>query len=193
MRENITVEDVLFAYRIGYFPMAEPDDGKIYWHCPDPRAIFNIYKIKTPRYIKKMIKNMNLRFTINEDFEFVIRNCANRKETWISEEIIEVYTELHKMGFAHSIETWSENNIIGGLYGVAINGAFFGESMFNFVENASKAAFYFLVEWLKSRGFLLLDSQYINNFTRNLGAIEISKAEYLKLLGEALRLKCSFI
>lgn len=193
MRENITVEDVLFAYRIGYFPMAEPDDGKIYWHCPDPRAIFNIYKIKTPRYIKKMIKNMNLRFTINEDFEFVIRSCANRKETWISEEIIEVYTELHKMGFAHSIETWSENDIIGGLYGVAINGAFFGESMFNFVENASKAAFYFLVEWLKSRGFLLLDSQYINNFTRNLGAIEISKAEYLKLLGEALRLKCSFI
>ncbi len=173
--------------------MAEPDDGKIYWHCPDPRAIFNIYKIKTPRYIKKMIERMNLKFTINKNFEFVIRSCANRKETWISNEIIEVYLDLHKMGFAHSVETWAEDKIVGGLYGVAINGAFFGESMFNFIENTSKAAFYFLVDWLKSRGFLLLDSQYINNFTRNLGAIEISKAEYLKLLGQALKLKCSFI
>ncbi len=173
--------------------MAEPDDGKIYWHCPEPRAIFNIYEIKPPKYIQKFVADRNIRFTINQDFEFVARSCANREETWISEEIIKVYIELNKMGFAHSVETRRDDKIIGGLYGVAINGAFFGESMFNLIQNSSKAAFYYLVEWLKSRGFLLLDSQYINDFTKKLGAIEISKNQYLKLLAESLRLKCTFI
>jgi leucyl/phenylalanyl-tRNA--protein transferase len=123
----------------------------------------------------------------------VIRECASRKITWINDVIIESYINLHKAKHAHSIETWKDNEIVGGLYGVAIGGAFFGESMFNKASDASKFAFYFLVEYLRSRGFLLLDSQYINEFTQNLGAIEVPKVIYLKILEKAINLPCSFV
>jgi leucyl/phenylalanyl-tRNA--protein transferase len=123
----------------------------------------------------------------------VIRACADREDTWINEEIIECYIELNKLGYVHSVETWEKGVLVGGLYGVSINAAFFGESMFNLVPNASKAAFYALVERLKNRGFLLLDSQYINDFTKKLGAIEISKSQYQFFLEKSLKIPCSFV
>lgn len=193
MTRELSPEDVLYAYRMGYFPMADSFDGKIYWHSPDPRAVFPFNRLKMPRSVAKFIQQESINFTINNCFDKVILACSQRDETWISKEIIYLYNEIHRMGFAHSIETWHEDKLVGGLYGVSINGAFFGESMFNSIPNASKAAFYYLVEILRKRGFLLLDSQYLNDHTSLLGAIEISKADYMALLDRALKIPVKFI
>lgn len=184
--EIISPNMILEAYSNGYFPMADDADGKIYWYSPDPRAIFPIYDIKAPRSVKQVAKKAGFNHTVNADFEFVIRACAARDSTWISEEIIQVYLELFHLGFGVSIETWQDNKIVGGLYGVSIGKAFFGESMFTNVSGASKAAFYYLVELLKQNKYILLDSQFINDHTKLLGAIEISQKQYLKLLKIAL-------
>ncbi len=173
--------------------MAESKEGEIYWHSPDPRAIIPFFNITPPRSMRQILKKGCFSFTVNKDFEGVIRACSNREETWINDEIIDTYNGLNAMGYAHSVEVWQDNRIVGGLYGVAIRGAFFGESMFNLVPNASKAAFYYLIERLNKRDYILLDSQYINNFTSQLGAVEISKRLYLNLLGIALKRSCSFI
>jgi leucyl/phenylalanyl-tRNA--protein transferase len=185
-------EVVLRAYIDGYFPMAEHRNGNIYWHSPDPRAIFPLYEIQASRKDRQSFRKYNFTFTTNKRFDDVIRYCAERDDTWINDEIKMTYIELHELGYAHSIETYHEDKLVGGLYGVSIAGAFFGESMFNILPNASKAAFYYLIEHLKSRGFLLLDSQYINPFTKQLGAIEIRKSTYLKLLKQALNLEVKF-
>jgi len=188
----INSEIVLNAYLQGYFPMADEHDGEIYWHSPDPRAIFPINQIKKPRSLVKSSRKKDFKYSVNEDFEFVIRACADREDTWISEDIMKIYNELNILGHAHSVETWMNNEIVGGLYGISIGGAFFGESMFNTESDAAKAAFYYLVEHIKMRGFIVLDSQYINPFTKQLGAIEIPKKEYLELLQQALMLPVSF-
>lgn len=177
----------------GFFPMADHKDGEIYWHSPNPRAIFPISEIFPNRKERQSFKKFNFTYSIDTKFSEVIKNCSDRDDTWISNEIIDIYTELFDNGFAHSVEVYSSNNLVGGLYGVSINGAFFGESMFNFVPNASKAAFYFLIEHLKKQGFLLLDSQYLNDFTEQLGAIEIPKNTYMYLLQKALELDSRFI
>ena len=192
MSERLTPDDILYAYQMGYFPMAEPDDGEIYWHSPDPRAVMPLQKIKVPRSVRKSIKKYNYIFRVNSAFEQVIRACADREETWISEEIIELYTELNRMGFSHSVETWHDNKLVGGLYGISINAAFFGESMFTKMEDSSKAAFYHLVERLKKKKYLLLDSQYINIHTKNLGAIEVTREQYMILLDRALKIPRNF-
>lgn len=184
--EIISPNMILEAYSNGYFPMADDADGKVYWYSPDPRAIFPIYDIKAPRSVRQVAKKSGFSHTVNADFEFVIRACAARDSTWISEEIIQVYLELFNLGFGVSIETWKDNKIVGGLYGVSIGKAFFGESMFTNVSGASKAAFYYLVELLKQNKYILLDSQFINDHTKLLGAIEISQIQYLKLLKIAL-------
>lgn len=173
--------------------MADSETGEIYMHSPEMRAIFPIYNIKTPKNIIKLARKKVFKCTINYDFELVIRECANRKLTWINDVIINSYVNLHKLKYAHSIETWQADRIVGGLYGVSIGGAFFGESMFNLVSDASKFAFYYLVEYLRTRGFLLLDSQYINKFTQELGAIEVPREIYLKLLEKAVNFSCSFV
>lgn len=189
-RNNIislfTPEIVLEAYTQGFFPMADSNNGQIYWHSPDPRAIIPLETSKMPRSLKKTIQKENFKFTINADFEFVIRACSQRDETWINDEIIEVYNEVHKMGFAHSVETWKDGKIVGGLYGVCISKAFFGESMFTNVSGASKAAFYYLIDFLKQNNFELLDTQFINEHTEKLGAIEIPRNIYLTILDFAL-------
>ena len=192
MSDYINHHIVLRAYREGYFPMAESRYGEIYWHSPDPRAIFPLAQITVPKDIRKKFKKGIFHFTINKQFDMVIRNCAARNSTWISNEIIDVYNMLHYLGYAHSIETWQDEQLVGGLYGVAIGGAFFGESMFNTVSDASKMAFYLLVPHLISKGFILLDSQYMNPFTRQLGAVDIPREMYMLLLEEALKLDCSF-
>jgi len=188
----LTPELILLAYRQGFFPMAESSDGEIYWHFPERRAIFPIYDIKVPRTIRKIQQQFIYSYDIDRNFEAVISNCANREETWINDEIIMLYTELFYMGFAHSVEVYRNNQLVGGLYGVAIGGAFFGESMFNLEPNTAKLAFYELIKILQNNKFSLLDSQYLNPFTHSLGAIEVSKEDYLQMLKNALLLDCSF-
>lgn len=187
--------DILIAgYSNGYFPMAEGDTNEIYWYSPEDRAIFQIDEIKFSKSLLKKIRRNEFQFSIDQRFEETIRACAiTHEETWISEEIISAYVRLHEMGFAHSVETYIDGNLAGGLYGVALGGAFFGESMFNLAADASKAAFYYLVQNLRSRGYELLDSQFLNDFTEQLGAVEIPKSVYLNLLENALKKNCIFI
>lgn len=192
MSNILTPDIIISAYTQGYFPMAEDKEGDIYWHCPDPRAIIPIEKPRKSKSLKQSIKKYEFEFTKNRDFEYVIRACSDRDDTWISEDIIENYTKLNKMGFAHSIECWSKDEIVGGLYGISIGGAFFGESMFNHLTDAAKASFYYFIDLLKRKNFILLDSQYINPFTKQLGAIEISKSEYLDKLSKALSIPIRF-
>ncbi len=189
----ITTEILLKAYREGFFPMASSLNGRIYWHSPQERAIFPIGKIVPSHSMKKILRQKTFSFTLDGDFNYVISKCSERSDTWISPEIIALYNQLHALGKAHSIEARLGNDIVGGLYGVTLGGAFFGESMYNDVSNAAKAAFYFLVEHLKQKKFILLDSQFINPFTEQLGAIEIPRGEYLDLLSIALALDCNFI
>lgn len=187
----LTPEILIRAYSQGFFPMAAYKYGEIYWHSPEERAIFPLDSIKISRSMKQLLNKGTFKFTINYNFEKVIRHCAEREDTWISDEIVESYIDLHKSGFAHSLEVWKDDKICGGLYGVAIGGAFFGESMYNEVPNAAKAGFYFLVAHLLRQGFILLDSQYLNDFTAQLGAIEIPREEYLALLQKAIMMESS--
>jgi leucyl/phenylalanyl-tRNA--protein transferase len=188
----LTPELILLAYQHGYFPMAEPSTGEISFYSPDPRAIIPLDGVRIPRSLRQTIRKGIYEIRINTAFEAVIRGCADRPNSWISEELIAAYTELHSMGFAHSVEAWHNGCLVGGLYGVALGGAFFGESMFTRMRDASKVAFVALVERLRARGFVLLDAQYINPHTQRLGAIEIPRTEYLRRLWEALRLRCCF-
>ena len=183
---------LLTAYCNGYFPMADPKTGEINWYSPDPRAIFDLNKFHVPRSLKLVLKKQEFELRINRQFEEVIRACAEREETWISEMIVQSYLQLHKLGFAHSLETWQNEKLVGGLYGVAIRGGFFGESMFSRVRDASKIALVHLVERLKERGYILLDTQFITPHLARFGAEEIPRNQYLNLLEKALQISCSF-
>lgn len=192
--KNIINPKVLIqAYKQGYFPMADHKYGDIYWHCPDPRAVIPLESPKKPKSLKRNEEKYEFEYRIDTCFRSVIEKCSEREDTWISEEIIDTYMQLHKLGMAHSVETFEDDVLVGGLYGVAIGGAFFGESMFNTVTDASKGAFFHLIERLKQRNFLLLDSQYINPFTQQLGAIEITYADYIKRLIKAINLSTTFV
>ncbi|HUI10064.1 MAG TPA: leucyl/phenylalanyl-tRNA--protein transferase [Bacteroidota bacterium] len=186
---------VISAYRSGFFPMAESRTGPISWFSPDPRAIIPLDAFNVPRSLRRDMKRSSSSITVDRAFDEVITQCGERRfpeETWISDEIVRVYTELHRIGVAHSIETWMEGKLVGGLYGIALGGAFFGESMFSRVPNASKFALVTLVGRLIERGYRLLDSQIINDHVRQFGAIEIPRDRYLGLLAEALSLPVSF-
>jgi leucyl/phenylalanyl-tRNA--protein transferase len=187
----LTPELVLVAYQQGYFPMAE-DNGELYWHCPDPRAIVPLDGVKISRSLRKTLQQHVFTTRINTNFDYVIAQCANRLETWISDDIIDIYSRLHQMGYAHSVESWHGGEMVGGLYGVAIGGAFFGESMFSMMDNASKVAFVALTERLRERKFMLLDSQYINPHMQSLGAVDVPRAMFLSMLERALQLRRSF-
>lgn len=177
------------AYANGYFPMAHQDEeNRIYWHRPSLRAVFVLNSFTPKIKLQKLLSTKQFTFAINTAFEQVIRNCADRPDTWISEDIIEKYIALHKMGYAYSFETWRFNELVGGLYGIVLGRVFFGESMFYKVPDASKAAFAFLVQELKSKDFLMIDSQYLNDYTASLGAVEISDEAYMKILTEALQI-----
>jgi leucyl/phenylalanyl-tRNA--protein transferase len=173
--------------------MADSITGEIHWYSPDPRAIFDLDEFRIPRSLKSTLKKKVFEIRINQRFEEVMCCCAARKETWISEMIIGSYVRLHHLGIAHSVETWKEGELVGGLYGVSIRGAFFGESMFSRAGDASKIALEYLVERLKKNGFTLLDTQYITPHLRRFGAREISRQDYLKRLEKALDLNCSFV
>lgn len=180
------------AYRQGIFPMGDPS-GEISWYSPDPRAIIPLDRFHLPRRLERTYRGGAFEIVINRDFEGSVRACAGREETWINEEIIASYTALHREGKAHSVEAWREGKKTGGLYGVSLGGAFMGESMFSLVRDASKVCLVFLVERLRERGFILLDTQFITPHLKTFGAIEIPRKEYLLKLEEALNLPCRFI
>ena len=186
-------EMLLVGYSHGYFPMAEADTGEILWHRPDPRAIIPLDGVSLSTSLRKILRREVFSVTIDRAFEDVIRACSRRDETWISEEIIDAYIGLHHLGYAHSVESWQDGNLVGGLYGVHLGGAFFGESMFSTVSNASKVAFAHLVAILRANGFMLLDTQYINAFTASLGAVEIDDERYQTLLADALDHHAAFV
>lgn len=184
--KSIPPDLLLAAYSTGYFPMADPKDNKIYWYSPNPRAIIPLDEFKISRSLKQVIKKRIFEIKVDNAFREVIEACADRKETWISQEIIVSYMNLFKLGYAHSVETWYENKLVGGLYGVALGSAFFGESMFSRMKDASKVALVALVDILKNRKFLLLDTQYITPHLRRFGAVEITRDEYIEKLKEAI-------
>jgi leucyl/phenylalanyl-tRNA---protein transferase len=191
---NIIAPDFLLtAYANGYFPMADSRTNAIRWYSPDPRAILPLDRLHVARSLRQTIKKNIFRITLDTAFDNVIHACAEREETWISEEIFRSYHELHRLGFAHSVESWHGGRLVGGLYGVALHGAFFGESMFSRMRDASKVALAALVERLREQKFKLLDTQFITPHLASLGAIEIPRDEYLSLLKHALKIKPTFI
>ncbi|MEX0821898.1 MAG: leucyl/phenylalanyl-tRNA--protein transferase [Rhodothermales bacterium] len=178
---------VLHAYRMGVFPMADSRrNDAIGWYAPDPRAILPLDGFHVPANLGKVVDRGVFEVDSDSAFEAVIRACADRKTTWISEEIIQVYTELHEMGYAHSVECRQEGKLAGGLYGVAIGGAFFGESMFSRVSNASKVALVHLVRQLRRGDFTLLDTQYSTPHLEQFGVVEVPRDRYEVLLDDAV-------
>ncbi len=191
---NLLVPDLLvIGYRNGFFPMGDPVSGEIHWHRPDPRAIIPLDAIHISSSLRATLRKGRYSVTFDTCFHDVIMACAERPDCWITPTVIDVYTELHHLGLAHSVESWFNGNLVGGLYGVAIGGAFFGESMFSRMNDASKVSFVALVTRLRERQFSLLDTQYINDFTASLGAVEIPDAEYLRLLQSCIDSDISFV
>lgn len=186
------------AYATGWFPMAV-DDGEIRWYSPDPRGIIPLDTFHVPRRLARVLRSGAFRIEIDRDFDGVIRACAEAERdagdpgSWISQDIIESYCALHDAGLAHSIEAWQDDTLAGGLYGVAIGGAFFGESMFHRVADASKVALAGLVAHMRARGFRLLDIQWVTDHLEQFGGMEIPRRSYLRLLEEALGLAVEFV
>jgi leucyl/phenylalanyl-tRNA--protein transferase len=178
---------LLRAYSIGVFPMSDSRDaGEVFWVEPRRRAIIPLNGFRLSRSLRKTLRSGAFRVTVDRAFEAVIRRCADRRETWINAQIEEGFVLLHRLGRAHSVECWRGDALVGGLYGVALGGAFFGESMFSAATDASKVALAWLVARLKVGGFTLLDCQFMTDHLRSLGAVEISQADYLALLESAL-------
>jgi leucyl/phenylalanyl-tRNA--protein transferase len=188
----IDPEVLLQGYRLGVFPMAM-DDGEIEWFSPDPRAIIPLDKFHVPQTLERVVRKKSFEIRINVSFTEVMEQCAQRPETWINDEIVESYSRLHRIGHAHSVEAWQNGVLAGGLYGVAIGGAFFGESMFHHVRDASKIALLALVEHLRQRRFTLLDTQWLTPHLQKFGAIEIPRPEYLHRLSSAVNLPRQFV
>ena len=189
----IPVATLLGGYRAGYFPMAVT--GGIGWFSPERRGVLPLDRFRVPRRLARFLGQGRFQCTVNRSFRDVITACASREDArgnWIDEEILESYCALHHAGHAHSVEVWDEDRLAGGLYGVSLRGAFFGESMFHRVRDSSKVALCVLVDRLCKRGFVLLDLQWVTPHLRQFGAVEISRARYLTQLAKSMRLNCVF-
>ncbi len=191
---ELTPEILLRAYACGLFPMAEArDDPELFWVDPDMRGIIPLDRFHVPRRLARRIRQGVYEVAVDRATEDVIRACAEeREETWINDQIIALYVALHRMGHVHSVECWREGALVGGLYGVALGGAFFGESMFTRATDASKIALVHLVERLRRGGFRLLDTQFVTAHLATFGAIEVPRARYHVLLREALAVEATF-
>jgi leucyl/phenylalanyl-tRNA---protein transferase len=185
----IPPEQLVQAYCSGYFPMADALTGAIHWYTADPRAIIPLDPFHVPRRLRRSLRQKSFRLTRNRDFPAVIRGCTERDETWINGTLVASYIELHRWGLAHSVEVWEADELVGGLYGVSLGGAFFGESMFHRRPDASKVALVHLGEHLGDRGFRLLEIQMITPLTAQFGAREVGRVQYQALLAEALSLE----
>ena len=192
MAARLTPNMVLQGYRLGAFPMADPD-GVVWWYSPDPRAIIDLDCFHIPHGLRRTLRRAPFEVRINTAFDEVIDACGDRREgTWISPQIRAVYCALHRHGHAHSVGCWRDGQLAGGLYGVAIGGAFFGESMFHRVTGASKVALVALVERLRARGFVLLDTQWTTPHLEQFGVGELPRDEYLHRLSDAVARECVF-
>jgi len=191
---SLTTEMLVNAYASGIFPMAINESGELGWFAPDPRAVIPLdERFHIPHGLKRTLKKGRFEVTVDQAFEEVVRACATcHGKTWISAEIERAYLELHRDGFAHSVETRLDGKLVGGLYGVHLRAAFFGESMFHTATDASKVALVALVERLLAGGFLLLDTQWSTPHLAQFGTMEIRRAEYLRQLGRALKREAVF-
>ena len=190
---DLTPERLRLAYRSGIFPWTV---NPFSWWSPDPRGIFELDRFHVPRSLEKFIRKQPFEITRNRAFRRVMEGCAapgsGRGQSWISPEFIAAYLRLHELGEAHSVECWQAGELVGGIYGVSFGGGFAGESMFHRATNASKAALCHLVEHLRARGFVLFDIQMVTPATQALGAVEVSRAEYLDRLKAACDKNCDF-
>lgn len=188
---DITVDMLLRAYSIGLFPMAESaDDPELFWVEPELRGIIPLNDFHVSKSLAKTIRKTPFDIRFDTAFDAVMAGCAeeapDRPSTWINETIRKLYVELHQIGHAHSVEAWEEDHLVGGLYGVSLGSAFFGESMFSRRTNASKVCLVHLVERLRENGFTLLDTQFTTEHLKTFGAIDVPKAEYAKMLQRAV-------
>jgi leucyl/phenylalanyl-tRNA--protein transferase len=190
---DLRPQSLLEAYRRGIFPWFD-DDLPILWWSPDPRAVIPLDGLHVSRRLARTIRQGKFEVTVNRAFREVMEGCADRpgQGVWVTRDMIEAYTRLHELGFAHSIETWHGGVLAGGLYGVAVGGLFAGESMYTVVRDASKVALAFVVSRLRGRGFRLFDVQFINDHTTRMGAVELPRREYLRRLKQALEVEASF-
>jgi leucyl/phenylalanyl-tRNA--protein transferase len=180
-------ELLLRAYSVGVFPMADSRNAsKIFWVEPRKRAIIPLAGFRMSRTLRRALRSGAFEVTCDRAFKQVVRQCATRDETWINDEIEQSYNRLHKLGHAHSIECWADDELVGGLYGVKLGAAFFGESMFSLRPNASKVALAWLVARLIVGGYRLLDCQFMTEHLKSLGAVEISQKDYLVALSSAV-------
>ena len=187
---------LISAYCQGVFPMAD-DDGTIYWYDPEPRAIIPLDRFHVSHRLARTVRHGGFEIRVDTSFRTVMQECATsapgRTTTWISSELVDAYTDLHELGFAHSVEAWRDGQLIGGLYGVAVRGLFAGESMFSRERDASKVALVHLVERLRRGGFVLLDTQFVvGGHMLQFGTIEIQRAEYKRRLVQALQVAAVF-
>jgi leucyl/phenylalanyl-tRNA--protein transferase len=189
---------LLAAYSSGWFPMAD-ESGTISWYSPDPRGVMPLDTFHVPLRLQRTLRRSSLQVRVDAAFADVMRACAVAEResedggTWISEEIIASYCALHALGHAHSVEVRDGDRLVGGLYGVALGGAFFGESMFHTATDASKIALVALVDRLRARGFTLLDTQWVTPHLQQFGAIEIPRPDYLRRLEASLAVEVSFV
>lgn len=183
------LEEVLLGYTQGLFPMAD-EGGGYSFYTAYPRAVLPLERFHCPSRLARRLKSQPFELCRDRDFEGVIRGCAERASTWISEEIVAIYSQLFERGFVRTVEAWKENRLVGGLYGVVLGGAFFGESMFHRATDASKACVVHLVEHLRERGFGLLDCQQQSSHMQAFGSVLISRREYHRQLALALKSEC---
>jgi len=190
---ELTPELLLHGYSIGIFPMAEHrDDPEIFWVDPRRRGVMPLQGFHLSRSLAKAMRRSPLRASVDENFAAVVEGCADRADTWINEEIFSLYNALHQRSHAHSVEIWEDQTLVGGVYGVTLGGAFFGESMFSRRTNASKMALAVLVDRLRRAGFVLFDAQFLTDHLASLGAVEITRAEYHARLDHAKEVKARF-
>lgn len=194
---DLTPDMLLKAYAVGVFPMAEDrNDPELFWVDPRMRGVIQLDRFHVPRSLRKVIRRGTFEITFDNAFESVIEFCAEsteeRPRTWINDKIIELYTTLHRMGHAHSVECWLEGRLVGGLYGVSLGGVFFGESMFSRVTDASKVALVYLAAALRVGGYRFIDTQFITKHLARFGAVELPRNEYRKLLSHSLGMRTRF-
>ncbi len=185
-------DNMIRLYASGAFPM-DDGNGNINWYLPSKRTIIPLENFNIPRSVKRLINKKEFEILFDNDYLSVINGCANRETTWISEKLINAYKRLQKRGFVHSVETYKNNKLVGGLYGIVFRGAFFGESMFSEISGASKVALAYLIHHLKERNFVLLDVQYLTKHLEMFGAIEIEWDEYHDLLLKSYSTNTTFI
>ncbi len=190
---SLSPELLLHGYSIGIFPMAEHrDDPELFWVDPKFRGIFPLDGFHVSRSLARRIRNCGFSVTINSDFAGVVDGCADRTDTWINDELRNLYQQIHQTGHAHSLEIWDEKTLVGGVYGVTLGAAFFGESMFSRRTDASKIALAYLVDRLRQTGFRLFDTQFLTAHLASLGAMEIPRAQYRRELEEAINASADF-